>query len=367
MQKIALRSIPDWFAQGWNDCNSDWGNIAQFGAVAFGVRVAMEMIVRGFQFAGQVLGNVQFDVAVSVPLGFLYSALIGCGLSGVALARLHGRDAEWDDFKQDVPTYVQAILADVLASLGMFMVVGILSGLFFLPAILEASKTSGPPDDGIMAVSMILGMIVAVVGLIIFAPFKMFVIPLTVDKRMDFWSAIRTSFDCVRRDWFGLALFNVLIFLILTISNCCCILVIFLMPLYYAMLMASYRSYFGLEPDRYRPSWLDPPQTSAYFSQYDGPRPFGDYTGDRGDPRIRPADPGKISPWTPPPPEATESEAGPMMPPPESTNAPMPKRPPEDGNGDPPSFPFAPHPPEGPPSPQNEQGVEKPPEGPPPE
>ena len=356
MQKIALKNIPEWVAQGWHDCNSDWGNVVQFGAVAFGVNVAMQLVIKGFQLAGQALGNLELGGVVSLVAFFFYAAFIGCGLSGVALARLHGRDAEWDDFQQDVPTYFQAFLGDILASLALFLAMTAISGIFFIPVFTQAASGSG--DGAIVVVSLILGTIAALLAFIFLYPLKLFIIPLTVDKRLDFWSAIRTSFDCVRRDWLGLTLFNLIAFLIYLPAYCCCLGLLFLAPLYYAIVMAAYRSYFGLEPDRNKPKWLMPVDKSAYFSQYD--RPFGDYTGDRGDPGAAPADPARVRPWTPPPPPPSDSEAGPPMPPPKSGNIPPP-----------PSFPFAPRPPAVPPFRQNDPGVEylddHPPKGPPPE
>jgi uncharacterized membrane protein len=78
-----------------------------------------------------------------------------------------------------------------------------------------------------------------------------FTLPLIVDKRMDFWPAMQTSWKMVRKHWwhlFGLVLLVGLINFAGVLL--CCVGLIFAMPLGFAAMMYAYETIFSPPPSQ---------------------------------------------------------------------------------------------------------------------
>ena len=73
-----------------------------------------------------------------------------------------------------------------------------------------------------------------------------FTLPLIIDREMDFWTAMKTSFKRVNRHWwqvFGLVILLGLLNLAGFLA--CCIGILFTLPVSFAALMYAYETLFG--------------------------------------------------------------------------------------------------------------------------
>ncbi|MBI1293039.1 hypothetical protein GC173_17660 [bacterium] len=199
----------------------------------------------------------------SVITNSVFQGIITAGLAGVAVAVLHGRDAEMADFMQDLSVWTQAIITVVMQqviTLLVIIVAAIPGGIVMMAAI--------PLDDkgpALIAGAAVMA-IVILPALLCANAMMMFAVPLVVEKRMDFWSALGRSFDCVRRDLGGLILFQIVLGLIVGVGTMCtCVIgTIFFAPMASLALMLAYQDYFGFDEDRTvpppDPSYLPPLQ-----------------------------------------------------------------------------------------------------------
>ncbi len=73
-----------------------------------------------------------------------------------------------------------------------------------------------------------------------------FTLPLIIDKQMDFWDAMKTSFKKVNKHWWYLFGFTVVIGLINIAGACaCCVGLLFTLPMTIAATMCAYETIFG--------------------------------------------------------------------------------------------------------------------------
>src|SRR6185437_11130333 len=78
-----------------------------------------------------------------------------------------------------------------------------------------------------------------------------FTLPLIIDKKMDFWTAMKTSWKMVHKHWF--TVFGLLVVIgLLNIAGAiaCCVGLIFTMPLGFAILICGYEIIFSESPNR---------------------------------------------------------------------------------------------------------------------
>jgi hypothetical protein len=187
-------------------------------------------------------------VIISLPLGILMQSTVACGLAGAAFAGLHGRIPTFADFIQDIGVHVQAALCLLLTQ-----------GVTIVAALIAAAPGAALLVPGIINNNELLTIFGAVLMIVFMIPASLlaltlcfFTIPLVVDKKLDFWSALLTSVDCTRRDLLGLMVLTLSWTLINAIAaGCTCgIGTIFFAPWLYMVQARAYRDYFGLQQDR---------------------------------------------------------------------------------------------------------------------
>lgn len=158
-----------------------------------------------------VLIAVVFFVLSSVP--FIQGALIA-GFHIYTMKKLAGRRAEFGDLFQGFNFFVHTLVASIL--IGFFVFLGTL--LLIIP------------------------------GIIIAAMYK-FTYLFIVDKRMEFWPAMKASHAVVKNDYFGFTMFLILAFLVNVLGFCCLIVgLLVTVPVTIAAITVAYREVVGFEP-----------------------------------------------------------------------------------------------------------------------
>jgi uncharacterized membrane protein len=154
-----------------------------------------------------------FIVLNGVPL--IQGALIA-GFHIYTIKKLKGGRAEIGDFFQGFQFFLPSLIASLL--IGLFTFFGTLA--FIIP------------------------------GLVIAAMYK-FTYLFIVDKRMDFWEAMRASHAVVKNDYFGFTLFLILAFLVNVVGALCLFVgLLVTIPMTFAAITIAYRELVGFEPNR---------------------------------------------------------------------------------------------------------------------
>ncbi len=157
-----------------------------------------------------VVISLLFFVLASVPL--IQGALIA-GFHIYTMKKLMGRSAEIGDFFKGFNFFVPTLVASLL--IGLFTFLGTLA--FIIP------------------------------GLVIAAMYK-FTYLFIVDKKMDFWPAMKASHAVVRNDYFGFTMFLILAFLINVLGFLCLIVgLLVTVPLTFAAITVAYKELVGFE------------------------------------------------------------------------------------------------------------------------
>lgn len=158
-----------------------------------------------------VLITLLFFLLSSVPL--IQGALIA-GFHIYTIKKLTGRRAELADYFQGFSFFVPALVASIL--IGVFTFIG------FLCLIIP--------------------------GLVVAAMYK-FTFLFIVDKRMDFWQAMKASHTVVRNDYFGFTMFLIVAFLINVLGFLCLLVgLLVTVPMTFAAITVAYQEIVGFEP-----------------------------------------------------------------------------------------------------------------------
>ncbi|SRR5579883_137036 len=173
-------------------------------------------IGEGWQIVKADLGTyvaitLVFFLLSSVP--FIQGALIA-GFHIYTMKKLTRRRAEFADLFQGFNFFLPTLIASILIAL--FVFAGTLC--FLIP------------------------------GLVIAAMYK-FTYLFIIDKRMDFWPAMKASHAVVRNDYFGFTMFLILAFLVNVMGFLCLIVgLLVTVPVTFAAITAAYREVVGFEP-----------------------------------------------------------------------------------------------------------------------
>jgi uncharacterized membrane protein len=143
------------------------------------------------------------------------------------------------------------------------LVQGILIGLCMLPALVlffikllpvikEMSQTSSPSPEQLMQgimpalMSCLPWIFICALPVIYLTVSWKFTLPLIIDRQIDFWTAMKTSFKMVNKHWWHVFGLIVLISL-LNIAGmlACCVGLLFTFPIGIAALMCAYDTIFG--------------------------------------------------------------------------------------------------------------------------
>ena len=176
--------------------------------------------------AGRWIGEgwrlVKSDLGTYMLITLMFFLLSGIPLIGGALIagyhiftmkKLMGRNAEFADFFQGFNFFVDTLVASILISIFVF-----------------------------------LGTLCLIIpGLVIAAMYK-FTYLFIVDKRMQFWPAMKASHAVVRNDYFGFTMFLILAFLVNVLGFLCLIVGLMVtVPLTFAAITVAYRDLVGFE------------------------------------------------------------------------------------------------------------------------
>jgi uncharacterized membrane protein len=162
--------------------------------------------------ASYVLMTLIFLLLGSAACGLIQGSLIA-GLHLFTIKKILGRNAGFGDMFQGFNFFVPTLLASLV--IGLF--VGVASLFFIIP------------------------------GLVVAAMYK-FTYLFIVDKRMDFWQAMRASHAVVRRDYVGFTLFLVLLILVDILGVACCVIgTLVAIPVTFAAITVAYREVVGFE------------------------------------------------------------------------------------------------------------------------
>jgi hypothetical protein len=247
MQQIASSRYSQWISSAFTKAVNNIGQVILMGVIAIVLVLTANCLASCFNpTLSGMLGRVGEGLGMlfSQIVSSLVGGVVAAGLINVGFALHQGREPSMEDFFLKPDVMVQAALVTVLTQ-GISVVALIIlalpsAGLFY------ASITTENPLLGFLAVLLAIPAIIALFPL---QALFVFAMPLVIDKKYDFWSAITTSADCVRRDLLGLTLFVFILGLLTGLGTLltCVIGVVFFMPLYTLVIVHAYRDYFGME------------------------------------------------------------------------------------------------------------------------
>jgi len=172
--------------------------------------------------------------------------LVG-GLYGLLLKTIRGQPAGVDDVFSG---FRERFLHLFLGNLG----VGLLTCLSALPGVLISVLAAIPlaqanqptaENIGLLAVGLAVGGLLALIPAIYLGVSWAFALPLIMDKRLDFWSAMETSRRVVGKHWWWVFACLLVIGLVNLIGILvCCVGVLFTMPVAFAALLYAYEEIF---------------------------------------------------------------------------------------------------------------------------
>jgi len=210
-----------------------------------GLLIGATLIYVGIEIVFSLLGAIPLIGAIFSLLNLFVAAPLMGGLFYVTLQAIRGQPGTAGDiFEGFRRAFVQLVLGYIVST--------ILAGLCMVPAVIVGLATLMPsmihhqePRPGAILATVGVAL-VCFVPLIFLTVNWMFTLPLIMDKGMDFWPAMQTSWKMVRKHWwqlFGLILLVGLInlggFLL------CCVGLLFSMPLGIAAMMYAYESIFA--------------------------------------------------------------------------------------------------------------------------
>ena len=210
-----------------------------------GLLIGATLIYLGIEIAFSLLGAIPLIGALFSLLNIFVAAPLMGGLFYVTLQTIRGQPATAGDvFEGFRRAFIQLVLG--------YLVCTILTGLCLIPAVVVGLITLLPTMTHHQQPGPVPILITVAAGLVCLVPMIfltvnwMFTLPLIVDKQMEFWPAMQTSWKMVRKRWwqlFGLILLVGLInaggFLL------CCVGMLFSMPLGFAAMMYAYESIFS--------------------------------------------------------------------------------------------------------------------------
>jgi hypothetical protein len=175
-----------WLGQGWEIVKADIGLFAVHALLFLVVSGAIPLILQGPMILGMQYAIMRRMMVGRTEVGDVFKG-----------------------FNYFLPAMVAGILVSLFGSIGFALC--LVPGLFVLAAL-------------------------------------QFPFLLIVDKGMDFWPAIETSFEAAKRDWVGYIVFVLLQGLVVTAGVlACCVGVLVALPVIHAATVVAYQDVFGFE------------------------------------------------------------------------------------------------------------------------
>jgi hypothetical protein len=111
----------------------------------------------------------------------------------------------------------------------------------------------------LVAVLTALGMILCIAPGVYLAVGYLFVLPLIIDKKLDFWPAMEVSRQVVTKHWWSMFLFAIVLVLIICLGALACGLgLIIAIPVVFAAAMYVYEDFFGTRAVAAEPAAAEP-------------------------------------------------------------------------------------------------------------
>ena len=249
MDKIAFRRLWGWFADEIEDALGDWQELLLTGLAAGVGALVLHVIALMLKAR-----STPSELLLTFFLYALGEGFLMCVLISSAKARLHERGPGISDLIPSPPVLAHATLAFVFSK----VICGIPMVVFGLPSIANA-QAALQAGEGWQAALVNLGLGVFLGGgaFLFLNPLFLFAGILAVDRRMDYVQAMRYSVDCVRRDYVGLLIFQLiwgfLWFAGTALATCLTcgapLVAVLTAPVLVGVLMRAYQDYFGLGPD----------------------------------------------------------------------------------------------------------------------
>ena len=210
-----------------------------------GLLIGAVLIYVASQIVMSVLGMIPLIGWIFSLLNLFVAAPLMGGLFFIVLQTIRGQSATVGDvFEGFRRNFMQLCLGNIVPA--------IFTALCFIPAAIVAAMTLGPTMSSKQPPELGAIMTVVGVGLVCFIPAMIisvnwiFTVPLIMDKGLDFWTAMKTSWKQVSKHWWQL--FG-LLFLVGLINLggfiLCCIGMIFTFPLGIAATMYAYETLFS--------------------------------------------------------------------------------------------------------------------------
>lgn len=210
-----------------------------------GLLIGVTLIYLGIGIAFSLLGAIPLIGPLFSLLSLFVTVPLWGGLFYVTLLAVRGQPATAGDvFEGFRRSYMQLVLGYVVST--------ILTALCFIPVVIVALATLLPSLTHHQQPNPVAVVIAVGVGLVCLLPVIfltvnwMFILPLILDKRMDFWPAMQTSWKMVRKHWwqlFGL----ILLVGVINLGGLllCCVGLLFSVPLGIAAMMYAYETIFS--------------------------------------------------------------------------------------------------------------------------
>jgi len=212
-----------------------WGVLqANFWPMVGGCAIYL-LIVGGLSGFAQIpFIGLLFSLASLIVTG----PLLG-GVYGFLLRFLRGQPAEiaeiFAGFRDRLGQFILGYLVPLFLSMA-FALPG--AALVAVPTIIMVSREQ--PHAGLIALAAF-GFLLAMIPLIYLSVCWVYTLPLVMDRRMDFWEAMKASRAQVRRHWWAtLGLFLVIGLINLAGMALCCVGVFVSVPLTFTALLAAY-------------------------------------------------------------------------------------------------------------------------------
>ncbi len=215
-----------------------------------------------------VLSNIPGGALIN---GFVASILVA-GNYIVGFKILRGQPATFGDFfggfqgNRFLPilltSLVSGLISGIFSFIGIFlMMIGFLPGFQGLLERIQMEAAEPDPDldqmiDLLQRLPEIpegLAFILIVIGILFFIPAiyfgisYTFAVPLVVERRWEFWTAMEHSRKVVARHWFGIFWLLLVVGIINFVGLCLCGLgLLVTVPLTYGVIVAAYNNIFGL-------------------------------------------------------------------------------------------------------------------------
>jgi hypothetical protein len=221
-------------SRGWNLLQKNMGLLIGATLIYIGIGIALSL-----------LGAIPLIGMIFSLLSLFVTAPLMGGLFYVTLQAIRQQPASAGDvFEGFRRAFIQLVLGYVVSA--------ILTGLCAIPAVIVGLATLLPsltqnqePSPGAILATVGVGL-VCLVPLIFLTVNWMFTLPLIVDKRLDFWPAMQTSWKMVRKHWWQL--FGLIILVgVMNVAGVllCCVGLLFSMPLGIAAMMYAYETIFS--------------------------------------------------------------------------------------------------------------------------